>query len=53
MLYLRFRERMRGGHHLFDTEGVVEIINLQSRGRYAKPYQLKQVRQLMGCAKSG
>ena len=53
MLYLGFQERLRGSHHLFDKEGVVEVINLQSRGSHAKPYQVKQVRQLMGCAKFG
>ena len=45
--YLGFEERVRGSHHLFDKEGIVEIINLQSRGGHAKPYQVKQVRQLI------
>lgn len=40
---------MRGSHRHFDKEGVVEIINLQGRGRHAKPYQMKQLRQLVGC----
>ena len=26
---------MRGSHHLFDKEGVVEIVNLQRRGGHA------------------
>lgn len=30
--HLGFSERVRGSHHLFDKEGVVELINLQSRG---------------------
>ena len=47
MRYLGFEERVRGSHHLFDKEGVVEIVNLQSRGGHAKPYQVRQVRQLI------
>ena len=47
MRYLGFEERVRGSHHLFDKEGIVEIVNLQSRGGQAKPYQVKQVRQLI------
>ena len=46
MPYLGFQECMRGSHHQFDKEGVVEIINMQSRGSHAKPYRLKQVREL-------
>ncbi|WP_419861230.1 type II toxin-antitoxin system HicA family toxin [Candidatus Palauibacter sp.] len=45
--HLGFEERVRGSHHLFNKEGIVEIINLQSRGGHAKPYQVKQVRQLI------
>ena len=47
MRYFGFEERVRGSHHLFDKEGIVEIVNLQSRGGQAKPYQVKQVRQLI------
>ena len=47
MRYLGFEERIRGSHHLFDKEGIVEIVNLQSRGGQAKPYQVRQVRQLI------
>ena len=45
--HLGFEERVRGTHHLFDKEGVVEIVNLQSRGGHAKPYQARQVRRLI------
>ena len=37
-------ERIRGSHHIFTKEGVEEILNLQPKGRQAKPYQVKQVR---------
>jgi hypothetical protein len=42
--HLGFDERVRGSHHIFTRDGVQEILNLQPRGRYAKPYQVKQVR---------
>ena len=41
---LGFRLRIRGSHHIFWQEGMVEILNLQPRGSKAKPYQVKQVR---------
>ena len=42
-----FRERIRGDHHIFTKPGVEEIINLQPKSGKAKPYQVKQVRQLI------
>ena len=44
---LGFEERIRGSHHIFTKEGVMEIINLQAKGSKAKPYQVKQVRNLI------
>jgi hypothetical protein len=44
---LGFDERIRGGHHIFTRDGLEEIINLQPRGGMAKPYQVKQVRELI------
>ncbi len=38
---LGFAERIRGSHHIFTKEGVEEILNLQPKGRQAKPYQVK------------
>ncbi len=43
--HLGFDERIRGSHHIFTKEGIEEILNLQSRGAKAKPYQVKQVRR--------
>lgn len=37
----------RGSHRIFFKEGVEEILNLQPRGSQAKPYQVKQVRDLI------
>lgn len=45
---LGFEERIRGSHHVFTRDGIAEIINLQPRGTgRAKPYQVKQVRELI------
>jgi len=42
-----FDVRIRGSHHIFRKEGVVEKINLQRAGNKAKPYQVKQVRNII------
>lgn len=44
---LDFAKRIRGDHHVFTRAGVEEIINLQPRGALAKPYQVKQVRDII------
>jgi hypothetical protein len=44
---LGFDERVRGNHHIFTKEGVEEILNLQPKGAQAKPYQVKQVRNVI------
>lgn len=44
---LGFDERVRGSHHIFTREDVEEIINLQPKGDMAKPYQVRQVRNLI------
>jgi len=44
---LGFQERIRGSHHIYSKDGVIEIINLQLKGSKAKPYQVKQVRNLI------
>jgi hypothetical protein len=44
---LGFAERIRGDHHIFIRDGVAEILNLQPRGSKAKPYQVKQVREVI------
>lgn len=48
LIKLGFSQRIKGSHHIFARSGVEEIINLQSssEGR-AKPYQVKQVRELL------
>jgi hypothetical protein len=44
---LGFTERVRGSHPIFTKSGVAEILNLQPRGSLAKPYQVKQVRNMI------
>ena len=44
---LGFALRVRGDHYIFTREEMIEIINLQPGGSLAKPYQVKQVRNLL------
>jgi len=39
--------RVKGSHHIFRKEGIAEKINLQRDGNMAKPYQVKQVRNVV------
>jgi hypothetical protein len=51
--YLDFEERIKGSHHIFTKDGVEEILNLQPKGNKSKPYQVKQVRNVILKYKSG
>jgi hypothetical protein len=44
---LGFEMRVKGSHHIFRKEEVMEMLNLQRDGNMAKPYQVKQVRQII------
>lgn len=44
---LGFDERVRGSHHIFTKSGIEEILNLHPKGSKAKPYQVKQVRNVI------
>jgi predicted RNA binding protein YcfA (HicA-like mRNA interferase family) len=44
---LGFDERIRGSHHVHTREGIEEILNLQPKRANCKPYQVKQVRQVI------
>ena len=37
----------KGSHRIYYKDSVVEIINVQPRDGKAKPYQVKQVRELL------
>lgn len=48
LLTLGFQMRTIGGsHHIFARKGIPEIVNIQPIGNKAKPYQVKQVRELI------
>ena len=42
-----FQERIKGSHHIFSKNGIIEIINIQPLDNKAKSYQVKQVRNLL------
>ena len=42
-----FEMRVSGSHHLFRKPGISEKINLQKDNHKAKPYQVKQVRNII------
>jgi hypothetical protein len=44
---LAFSERVRGSHFIYTKDGVEEILNIQSKGGKAKPYQVRQVRNVI------
>ena len=41
------RRSGKGSHKIFVRDGVAEIVNLQPKCGQAKPYQVKQVRDLL------
>ena len=44
----RFEERIKGSHHIFYRNDIEEIINIQAdKNGNAKPYQVKQIRELL------
>jgi hypothetical protein len=44
---LDFQCRVKGDHFIYTKDGVEEIINIQPIGSRAKPYQVKQIRQVI------
>jgi predicted RNA binding protein YcfA (HicA-like mRNA interferase family) len=44
---LGFNERIKGSHHIFYKDGIEEILNLQPKEAKVKPYQVKQVRNVI------
>jgi hypothetical protein len=47
LVSLGFEERIKGDHHIFSRKNVEEIINIQPKQQMSKPYQVKQVRNLI------
>lgn len=44
---LGFQCRIKGDHFIYTKDGVEEIINIQPVDNKAKPYQVKQVRNII------
>lgn len=44
---VRVWKRISGDHYIFRKEGVLEKVNLQKEGNKAKPYQVRQVRNII------
>ncbi len=44
---LGFHQRIRGDHFIYTKEDVDEILNIQPKGNMAKPYQVKQARNII------
>jgi len=47
LIRLGFEERVRGVDHILARNDVSDIINLQPKGKKAKPYQVRQVRGIL------
>lgn len=45
--WLGFSERIKGDHHIYTKNDISEIINIQPLGNKAKPYQVKQIRNII------
>ncbi|MBP5774052.1 MAG: type II toxin-antitoxin system HicA family toxin [Eubacterium sp.] len=44
---LGFSCRVKGDHFIYTKPNMIEIINIQPNGNKAKPYQVKQIRNLL------
>jgi hypothetical protein len=44
---LDFESRIKGSHHIYFRKDIEEIINIQPDKSKAKPYQIKQVRNII------
>lgn len=48
LLYmLEFQCRVKGDHFIYWKEGIDEIISIQPDGNMAKPYQVRQIRNII------
>ena len=47
LIKLGFKERIKGSHHIFHKENILEILNIQEKDGKSKEYQVKQVRQII------
>ncbi|MBI5324551.1 MAG: type II toxin-antitoxin system HicA family toxin [Ignavibacteriae bacterium] len=47
LIRLGFIQRKKGSHNIFRKDGIDEKPNLQSDGNKAKPYQVRQIRNMI------
>ena len=47
LVRLDFGKRIRGSHHIFTRAGIETLIDLQPRQGKCKPYQVRQVREVL------
>jgi predicted RNA binding protein YcfA (HicA-like mRNA interferase family) len=47
LIGLGFELRIKGSHHILNKDSIDEIINIQPKNGKAKPYQVKQVGELI------
>ncbi len=47
LVNLGFVERIEGDHHIFEKEDVEALINIQPKEGKIKPYQVRQIRQVL------
>lgn len=47
LLALDFEENIKGSHHTYRKEGIIEKPNIQKDGNKAKAYQVRQIRQIV------
>lgn len=50
---LGFKGRIKGDHHSYRMDGVNAKINIQPVGKDAKPYQVRQIRNIVKEYKMG
>ena len=42
-----FTKRVKGSHHIFTFPGIETLVDLQPLGAKCKPYQVRQVREIL------
>jgi len=47
LIRLGFERRTSGSHNIFRKLGVIEKLNIQKEGTKAKPYQIRQIRNVI------
>lgn len=47
LIVLGFQCRIKGDHFIYWRDGIDEIVNIQPDGNRAKPYQVKQIRNII------